>query len=193
MNYPKLTAMLLAGSLAGCATFRDGPTPAITAWPPAAGQGKSITLVISGQVINNGKEAEANSNFLKSWSQDINRAYTTSGLFTEVKSGAQPADITAEISITDKGEGNQALAFLSGFTFGVLPCKVHEGFIVQTTFKDKEGKVLGSNEVSEFADTWIQILLLPVTPSKFPVSQYKGLIYDLGRNAVIDGHAKGYF
>ena len=193
MSFLKCTAIILSLALSGCATFRDGANPPITKWPPdSAVRNKTISLQVVGKSIMNNEPIETNVKFLDKWRIQVVSAYESSGLFSAVKGGAEKADIRAEISITDKGEGSIALAFLTGFTMFMIPSHVHEGFIIKTTYKDNSGNTLGSFEKSEFADTWIQLFMFPVMPFK-PPSTYEALLFDLNRNTIIEANHKGVF
>jgi hypothetical protein len=167
MLLAKYTSVILILLLSGCATFRDGPNPPITKWPPGSvAKNKTIALQVTGKAIVNNQPAEATVKFLEKWREEAVRAYESSGFFTSVKGGSNQADVHAEITIIDKGEASKGLAFLTGFTMFIIPSHIQEGFIVKTTYKDNSGNSIGSFEKSESADTWMQLFLFPVTPFK---------------------------
>ncbi|WP_347989632.1 hypothetical protein [Methylomonas sp. AM2-LC] len=178
----------------GCASFRDGANPTITQWPPEnAIKNKNIAIQMTGNLEINGKPAETNARFLENWRNQVLRAYEDSNFFSAIKSGGDTADIYADINILDKGENNKGLAFITGFTMGLIPSHVREGFIIKTTYKDKSGAVLGTVEKSEYTDFWIQLFMFPLMPFNWPSSVGKDILYDLNRNSLIEGHAKGIF
>lgn len=194
MTVARHLVVILMLLLSGCATFRDGANPPITKWPPPdlAPEKKSVALQLTGSAIVNGSPADVNPKFLEKWREQVVTAYQSSGLFSEIKVGTEPADIRAEVNITDNGEGSKVLAFITGFTLFIVPCHVREGFIVKTTYLDNAGTPLGTFEKTEFADMWMQLFLLPVTPFK-PPSEFKEMLYDLNRNTLIEAHGKGLF
>jgi hypothetical protein len=153
---------------------------------------KTVALQVTGSAIVNDSPAEVNPKFLEKWREQVAAAYQSSGIFSAVTAGTEPADIRAEVKITDQGEGSKVLAFITGFTLFIVPCHVREGFIVKTTYFDQAGNSLGTFEKTEFADMWMQLFLLPVTPFK-PPGEFKDMLYDLNRNTIIEAHEKGVF
>ncbi len=194
MSIFKYTLLISIILLSGCATFRDGANPAISKWPiDKATKNKTLALQVTGKALVNNQIKDVNVQFLEKWREQVLRAYEDSNLFSKVNVGSEPADIRAEVVLTDKGEGSTGLAFLTGLTMLIIPSHVHEGFTIKTTFKDKEGKVLGISENAEFSDTWIQLFMFPLMPFYFPSSEVKDMLYDLNRNTIIDAHSKWVF
>lgn len=180
--------------LSGCASFRDGANPPITAWPPQGSpKTKTIALQVSGHAIVNDEQKDVNVNFLEVWRTETIRAYESSGLFAAVKSGTDPADLYADVKITDKGEISIGMAVLTGLTLYLIPSKAHECFTVKTTYKDKNGTVVGSADKSECFDFWQQLFLLPAMFSNFPSTVAKEILVDLNRNTILESRAKGVF
>jgi hypothetical protein len=134
-----------------------------------------------------------NVNLLAMWRTEAIRAYESSGLFSAVKSGADQGDIYADVKITNKGEASIGMAVLTGLTFLLIPSKVHDCYIVKTTYKDKNGAVLGSGDKAECMDTWLQLFLLPAVFFNSAGSATKPMLFDLNRNTILEFHAKGVF
>lgn len=184
-TFSKISMIALVALLSACAGIRGNQLGEITGWPPETKNKKSISYVITGKIDMNGNVADAQPAALNLWKQNVEKAYKESEIFSSVSDGFSDTDIRAEISITDKGRGSMALAFLSGFTFGVIPSYANDEFIVNTTFKDRNGNVLASISKQEDVSQWIQILLLPVTPFAFPTSQVNGALYDIHRSTLL--------
>jgi hypothetical protein len=187
-------AVLLVMLLAGCAAFRDGANPPITAWPPQGSvKVKTIALQVSGKAIVNDAELEMNAKILGEWMTHVFRAYESSGLFSSVKPGTEQADIYADVKITDKGEASIAMAVLTGLTLYLIPSSGHDCFRIRTTYKDKSGTILGSVDKVECSDFWQQLFLLPVMFFNSPFSVPGEILFDLNRNTILESRAKGLF
>ena len=186
-----IVAVSLIVFLSGCASYRGGQVGEITDWPPASPpEKKSISYVITGKTNINGTVNDALPAAIDAWKVQLEKAYNDSGMFFSVFDGVINSDIRAEVSITNAGEANFVLAFLSGFTFGVIPSYANDEFIVETTFRDSNGNVLGRVDKKEDVSTWIQILLLPITPFAFPVAAIESAQYDIHRATLIDLNGK---
>lgn len=194
MRFRSLTTLLVIVILSGCAAFRDGTNPVITKWPPAiAAKNKSIALQVSVNVIQNGEQVSMDAGFLESWHPEVKRAYESSGLFSAVKSGSDQSDIYADVKITNKGEGSIGLAMLTGATFFLIPSNARGCFIVKTTYKDNNGTILASVDNTECIDVWVQLFLLPLVFSNFPMDVEKEVVFDLNRNTILEANTKGVF
>jgi len=183
--------MLLATVVNGCASFRGDQLGDIKGWPPSATQKKSISYVVTGKVSMNGNVADAQPPMLKAWSKSLQKAYADATLFSTVKEGFSETDLRAEVEILDKGEGSMVLAFIAGYSLGIIPAYASDEFIVRTTFKDSEGKVLGQVSKQEDISHWIQILLLPVMPFAWPNTVAEKTLYDIHRATLVEAHQKG--
>jgi len=197
MSFLKLSIIVFMIILfLGCAAFRGGANPSITNWPPE-GAGKKMTIavqVVGKSFINNQQQADdGDENFLKLCRNEVIKAYESSNLFSALKTDPKTADIRAEVNITDDGKANIALAFISGLSSLIIPIYMHDDCIVKTTYKNKNGDTLGSFAKLEPVTTWIELLLLPVMPFKYPESVSKDVWFDLNRNTILQAHAKGIF
>ncbi|MGH8352435.1 MAG: hypothetical protein ACRERY_02720, partial [Pseudomonas sp.] len=164
--------------LTGCAGFRFGETADLGAWPAAKEQKPSLRYVVQGGVKQNGTPAAAAPIQLKAWSEKVGKAYTDSGLFSSVSEGFGDADVVAEVKVTSDGHGNMPLAFLCGFTFGVIPATGKEVIITETTYRDRQGNVLAQLRKQDGVRMWIHILLLPGALVANPFTQLNEVHYD---------------
>lgn len=187
-----ISCSLLVSFFCSCASFRAGNLPPISQWPPAqVEKEKSISLIISGESIVNGKDTEVNSRMLSIWRDQTFAAYRESGLFSFVEVGLAENDLRAEVKILDQGSYNAGLAFLTGFTLYLIPSKASDEFIVKTTIKDEEGNTLGSFEKSENINFWQQLFLIFALPANSPISVPEETLYDLNRATIIEAHSQG--
>jgi hypothetical protein len=166
-----------------CASFRGdalrGPESL-----QASPQPKSVRVVLTGRTSMNGKAADAPPMLLTGWSKGALEAYSKSALFSSVEAGPGEADLRAEISIENTGEGSFVLAFLSGFTFLVIPARAVDRIAVRTQFVDRSGKVLGTYEKQGEMRTWFHLFMIPVMPFKFPAPVANGMFSDLHRSTL---------
>ena len=183
----------LVGLPLSCIGFRGNQLGAINGWPPIIEEKKSISYVVSGKVEINGKPTDVQPATMKAWKKHLDEVYRDSGLFSSVKEGFSETDIRAEVEITDVGQGNFALAFLSGLTLCVIPAYASDTITIQTTFKDNKGNILGKVAKQEEVYAWFQILLLPVTPFKSPGSVGEKALCDINRAVLLEAQKKGIF
>ena|SRR2546430_13708091 len=188
-----IALLLFLCVLSGCAAFRDGKLQRVTPWPPEpAPAKKTIHLLVTGKAVVNGEEKPVQQGTIKAWEAETAKAYMESGIFSEVKILSSDADVHAEVSYLDKGEGSQVWAFISGFTMLMLPFRGTEEFTVTTTFKDRKRKVLGSVEKTEGASFWFQLLLVLAMPTNSVGSVFEEILLDLNRSTLKDARAKGW-
>lgn len=184
-------ALVLLSINTGCITYREGQLPPITHWPPEANTVKpSISLAVSGKAFDNGQELDVlGAEMVHNGKMMALRAYQDSDLFSDVKVGTAETDLRAEINITDRGEGNSAIPYVSGFTMGLVPCSASDAFTVSTTLKDRQGTTISTFQKQETSTLWIQLFLVFAMPFR---SAEEHPIYDLNRATILEAQAKGF-
>jgi hypothetical protein len=194
----RLTAVCLSGLVlvifsisAGCITTREGQLPPRIQWPPEAKSVKPlISLVVSGKAFVNGKEQDVPATVLvHQWRALTVRAYQDSGLFSDVKPEVADTELRAEIVITDQGESNRAMAFVTGFTMFLIPSSSTDVITVSTTLKDHKGTTIDTFQKQETSTLWMQLFLGFAMPFR---SKEAPLVYDLNRATILEARAKGY-
>ena len=188
-----LIAFLGLALLSGCAGFRSGETANLGDWPQAQAHKPTLRYVVQGKFLNNGQPAAVAPAAVKAWSDIVGKSYNDSGLFASVNEGFGDADILAEVKVTNDGHGSMALAMLSGFTFCVLPATAKDVIITETTYRDREGKVLGKVSKQDGVRTWFQILLLPGMFVANPISIVPEIHYDNSKASILAAHERGLF
>lgn len=186
-------ALLGLSLLTGCAGFRSGETADLGNWPQAQEQKPSLRYVVQGNVKHNDEPVALPPNGLKAWSDAVGKAYTDSGLFSSVNEGFGDADILAEVKVTNDGHGSMALAFISGFTFFVVPATAEDVVITETTYRNREGNVLGEVKKQDGVRTWFHILLLPGMFVANPFSTANAIHYDNNKASILTAHERGLF
>ena len=177
----------------GCAQFREGNLPPISSWPPESrAEKKSISIIVSGEAIVNGVEHEANSNMVEKWRAQTVKAYRDSALFSEVHAGFKESDLQAQVKIVDQGEFSIGMAILTGLTLYLIPNSATDEVIVKTTFKDHEGKTLGSFTKSEALTFWQQLFLIFAMPFHSPATVTEETLYDLSRATIIEANSQDF-
>ena len=177
----------------GCVMLRAGELPRVSPWPPASASIKktvSIT-VASGQSLMNGSPGEPPPAMVERRRELVQAEYAGSGLFAGVVPDGHSADLRADVIISEDGEGSQVLAFISGFTLGVIPARAKGRMTMQTTFRNADGDTLARIEKSETTTMWIQILLIFAMPFNRPMTVANEAFEDLSRATLVDAHAQG--
>lgn len=194
-----LSVLLLILPALGCVAFRADDMTSIASWPPPESLGKkTINIVVTGAHLFNGQpfpsdEKQKTEDFVrKRWEAPISQAYFESGYFSEIKAANPDVDVYADVKILEREEGSEVWAFISGFTMTVIPCRATQEFVVQTTFKDREGKVLGTIEKSEKSPFWFQLFLVFAMPTNSMGQVWKDIVSDLNRATILEAHDKGF-
>jgi hypothetical protein len=176
-----LVLVLALGGAAGCAAFRSGRFESLSSLTPAPeAQRKTVAVLFTGKALLNGEPQDAAPAFVNAWKQNVLDSYRSSGLFAEVYDGLHDADLRAEVVLTDRGSMRPELAFLTGFTFYLMPSRELDTLVLQTRFRDRTGQRLGNNyQKSETVTLWQHALLIPLLPFRFPDAVLRGALRDL--------------
>lgn len=193
-HFLRITTLFLGlALLTGCAGFRSGETADLGTWPQAKEQKPSLRYVVEGKVKMNDVDGAVQPATVKAWSDITGKAYKESNLFSSVNEGFGDADITAEVKVTNDGHGSMALAFISGLTLMVIPSTAEDRVITQTTYRNREGKVLAEVTKQDSVRTWMQILLFPGVVVANPFSKITEIHYDNNKATILDASKNGVF
>jgi len=110
-------------------------------------------------------------------------------LFSAVKEGTSDADLVAEINVLDRNDYSSVLAFITGFTYGLVPSSESHAFTLSTTLKNQQGLPISTINMQETRTTWIQLFLLFAMPFQ---SAENDLVYDLNRATIQEARGKGH-
>ncbi|TGM12982.1 hypothetical protein EHQ81_12060 [Leptospira selangorensis] len=91
-----------------------------------------------------------------------------SGYVSQVKSNTESAEINCDIIYTKKIYPQDGLTFLSGITLLIIPTMFSINTIIDVSFKDKKGKLLGRYERNAESFNWLGLVFLPAMPFYFP-------------------------
>jgi hypothetical protein len=176
---------------------REGKVKPPVPWPPQQTQPakKSIGLTVAGTISEKGSSQMPRMDTVESVRGQALKAYSESGLFSSVVTTGEPTDLQADIAIIEDGsEGVGVSAYLSALTFTMIPGYVSEDLIVQTSFTDREKKVIDSEVKREQLGFWMQFFLLftmPFTEATSSIAQ--SAYYDIHRATIQEAHSKGIF
>jgi hypothetical protein len=189
----RIAAALLVVALAGgCASFRAGKLAPITGWPPPQDAKKSVRLLLDAQFTFNGSAIEGAGAMTDKLATRTGKIYAESGLFSEVRRGAGDTDLVADVRFTRAEEGSLGMAVLTGLTLYLIPSKADLIMTMKTTFRNRDGDVLGVVEKTETNAVWQQMFLFPVMFAKHPISVFWRTFDDLNRATLTDAKALGY-
>ncbi|MBD9587944.1 hypothetical protein IB254_12840 [Pseudomonas sp. PDM03] len=166
MNKYLLVLLLMASSvLTGCISYSQHSLPPVDQWPPAqARQDKpSAYLHVTIQQKFNGELSGAGDNAALV-EKNMLETFKESGQFKSVTTDKVDSNLYVTSTLTNNEQGNIASAWLTGFTFFVIPTTYSNTFTLETVFKDQEGNVLGKIVKQESTRTWLQILLIVGAP-----------------------------
>jgi hypothetical protein len=160
------SALILIITLVGCATFPGKQIAKLEKFPIAS-QKPSIAISLAYKMCLNGQPSTVMAVAAEAQMQKkVLERFTKSGLYSSVTPGSGNADINLTIELTDTGEANLGMAFLTGFTLYLLPSSAKDTFKLSAITKLSKGRA-GKNFVLQDSITMHQqILLLPVMPFK---------------------------
>ena len=186
--------LLLVGS-PGCMMVRDGNVKPPAQWPPHSNQHvkKSIAL----HVIEAGGQAVSSQgpDTADDFRMQAVKAYTESGLFSLVVTTSEPTDLQTDITILAGGtDGLSWSGAISALTLTMIPGVVSQDLVVNTTYRDRQQKVIGTIRKNEDLGFWIQFFLLFAMPFvDGPTTIMSDTQYDMHRVTIDEAYRKGFF
>jgi hypothetical protein len=191
-----LLALLLVSS-PGCMMVRDGDVKRPALWPPRTNQQamKSIALNVMEAERPDGPGQGTSQNAQEDSRAQAVKAYTESGYFLSVVTTREPTDLQADITIFGKeGGGLSWSGAISALTLTMIPGVVSQDLIANTSYKDRQQKVIGNIEQNEKLGFWIQFFLLFAMPFvDGPNTIINQTQYDMHRATIEEAHRKGLF
>jgi len=184
-----LLAVLFSLSLQGCVTYSHHELTPVQQWPLAqtAKAKPAAYLKVQSEYAVNENRANANTN-IAALEKSLQEEFLSSQRFSKVTIQEQPADIYVTATFRNHEEGSMVMAFVSGFTFLVIPTKADNTLSLELTFRDGEGKKLGQVTKQEKLTTWMHLLLVFALPFNESTDTF---IRQLARSALEDAAGKG--
>jgi hypothetical protein len=181
----------IAVSLLGCAV-RAGQLPP-TPWRlPEPSAKPSIALAVAVVSVEmDGTPLDAGAGNVSRWHEQILDTYADSRLFSGVLELGAPADLRAEVRISESVESSELLLLMSRLTLFVIPNRTVDRLSMKTEFKDAKGDVLLSVDKSESLTSWAQLFLAPAMPFQHPVRVGNEIVRDLARATLGEAQAQG--
>lgn len=173
----KVLVLILGVSLGGCVSYSQHDLPAVENWPLASQQKSTKpTAYVRFTALHtfNGEQRAGGTN-VSAWEKVLIDNFNQSGRFQRVTTDKVESDVYVYASLRNEETGNTGSAILSGITLLVIPTVAHNRLVLETVYKDRDGKVLGRIEKSETVTTWMQLLLvfaLPFNPSAEGIIQH---------------------
>jgi hypothetical protein len=119
--------------------------------------------------------------------KEIKKILSASPVFAEAAAGAGTGDY--HLSFVFRDEGNEALAFLSGFISGftltIIPAYAKDNFILTIDVKQND-RVLKTYSYRDHVNTWIQLFLVFLTPTHWPGTVAESIVDNMIMNFVHD-------
>ncbi|UVM52629.1 MULTISPECIES: hypothetical protein [unclassified Pseudomonas] len=164
-KYLLVLLLLVSSTLTGCISYSQHELAPVDQWPPAqARQDKpSAYLHVTTQQQFNGELSGGVGNAALV-EQNMLETFKASGQFKNVTTDKVDSNLYVTSTLTNNEQGNIASAWLTGFTFFVIPTTFSNTFTLETVFKDREGNLLGKIVKQESTRTWMQILLIVGLP-----------------------------
>lgn len=116
-----------------------------------------------------------------------------SGLFKEVKTGLDVADMKLLIESDNNGEANRLLAFLSGLTLFLIPAYAQDDLNLNFSFRDKNDTIIKEYKRRVTFNTWIHLILIPLMPFKFPIVEVNDGVESITRSILDEANRDGIF
>jgi hypothetical protein len=196
MRSAMLALVLLLVSSAGCVMARDGNVKPPAQWPPHSNQQtkKSISLHVSEVGSQGGSGQEISPETMEDFRAQAVKAYTESKLFSSVVTTGEPTDLKADITLGEGSDGLSWSGVISALTLTMIPGVVSQDVIANTTYKDRQQKVIGTIVKAERFGSWIQFFLLFAMPFvDGPDTIMDKTKYDIHRVTLEEAYRKGFF
>ncbi|WP_397452602.1 hypothetical protein [Pseudomonas sp. NA-150] len=158
--------MLVSASLTGCVSYSAHNLAPVQTWPPQAAAAEhkpTAYLRFTAEHEFNGTPMAGGVN-VPAWEKLVLDSYKESNRLSSVTSQQVDSDVYVYASLKNSERGNRAAAFISGFTFLVIPVTFSNDLTLETVYKNRDGKVLGTVSKSETITTWMQLLLIVTLP-----------------------------
>lgn len=200
MQLVKATALALAVTLGGCASFTKDEVAPVDLPSMANYQNKPNVYVDFDFYQGDPGSAKANEvpqarDMLK---PDLKRAFNESGLFGRVtfdEFEKQPGDYNLRLKVYNHGPngGQMVLAFISGFTFTIIPALATDQYTMSLETLDDRGQSLGKASNHDAVNTWMGIWFLPLagnTPKAAVTDTFSRQVNALLKNWVDNNRTK---
>jgi len=175
---------------------RDGNIKPPAQWPPHSTQQtkKSIALHVSEVESQGSSGHELSPGTIEDFRAQAVKAYTESKLFSSVVTTGEPTDLKADITLGEGSEGLSWSGVISALTLTMIPGVVSQDVIANTTYKDRQQKVIGTIVKAEGFGSWIQFFLLFAMPFvDGPDTIMDKTKYDIHRATLEEAYRKGFF
>lgn len=169
MQFAKAIGLALALSLGGCASFTKDEVAPVDLPSMASYSNKPNVYVDFDFYQGAPDNAKANEvpqarDMLK---PELKRAFAESGLFGRVSFDEfekQPGDYSLRLKVYNHppGGGQMVLAFISGFTFTIIPAMATDQYTMSLETLDDQGQSLGKASNHDAINTWMGIWFLPL-------------------------------
>ena len=128
----------------------------------------------------------------ENWARTCRGTYRSSGLFSDVRSDGEHADLSAAVEVSVDKTFSKEMALAWEFTLMLVPCTENYQFTVRTTFRDEVGHIRGAVEKHGTVVVWNEMLLMFVAPFSSPKGTEEAVLERLGRSTLLDAMEKGY-
>lgn len=189
--------VILFLGLTNCILFTGRNFKRVEVWPPnlliPSSQMSEINIHFSFFAKNNGVEMKKNedSYIHEKRIGSLVSVYQECGIFKSVTATDTPKELNVLIELRSEADGSQLLAFLSGFSLGLIPSWTNGHATMKSTFTDKSGKILGAVEVSDTFHLWTHLILLPVMPFFWAPSVGENMNADMAKKSIEEAVQKG--
>ncbi|QHF02776.1 MULTISPECIES: hypothetical protein [Pseudomonas syringae group] len=184
-----LLAVLFYLSLQGCMTYSHHELAQARQWPLAQPSKTKPAAYLKVQSEFAFNEDRANSNAdIAALEKVLQEEFLSSQRFSKVTTQQQASDVYVTATLRNHEEGSLGLAFVTGFTFFLIPSKSDNTVSLDLTFRDVDGKKLGQVSKQEKLTTWRHLVLVFAVP--FNDSSDR-LIRELARSALEEAAGKG--
>ena len=164
----KHSLVLAAVLLTGCVSYSQHELPAVQPWPPTANAPQvKPTAYVRTTALNHVNGGPGNASAGKPaalWEKAVADAYRQSERFSRVSTDKVDSDIYVDATLHNNEEYSPVSAFITGFTFFIIPTTAKNIFTLETVFKDKDGKELGRVKKSESVRSWMHLVLIVGIP-----------------------------
>ena len=184
----KIYCLFLFIFLCGCAGFREGKISSIKSFPQTTDKA-SLGISLDFIVNFNGNRI-TNENAKNKIQSKIVERFNKTGLFSNVVIDSYGEDYTLNIKYEDLGDTNLFLAALTGATLYIFPSYAKDTNVITANLINNKTKRSEEIVLNDSVTTWQEILLLPITPFKYPLVEAVSMQNDLIDNLALQTYEK---
>ena len=181
-----IAVILICSLCSGCASFADWKLQELEGLPEASAPVLKAKLNVDMTYYFNGNlRTEFNENATKTSKKVALETFQKSGFFSSVDTEMADPDLDIKINFQNHERGSSLLAFISGFTFMVIPASATNSFVMDAEVTHLKTGEIRKYHLEDSMGTYIQILLIFIMPFNWPGSVGEDILANMYHHMMV--------